>query len=444
MSLPESPKPASLPGVKSLILFWVIFGVLGFCGPFTITVISESPYFYRWEKLVTAPSEMDKLLSGNGGQIFITTTAGQILSCDTYKQEQCWIPDINPSKAPYPQPTPAKCNYSSSYFNNLTHPPRNIVDCIEIDIQAAEASTTVLYAIDQQGYFWRWDRGFTNNRMGAVFLAPLSGLIGLLIGSGVWTIRWYLIKRSLSKDQIPVYSRIKSFALWFLVVLPLLLIISIAVLADIMIVDSRRPSAQNDPIFTSVAATLNAESTLNAQSFLTAVTPNPAGPAYDFVAECDSAKWVVENRLVVACSTPYLGMDPFVDVLELQVLDKQAGLSGKALLFNLPGAYSYLLGTYPVWKIQSGDHFRAILGCKGDISQCDVVFSLYLVKQDESRILQGNWEITGDSPSTEIYVDLSRFAGQQVSFQLIANKSNNGEFQSILLVNPLIVNLPEK
>lgn len=436
MTLPESPKPVTLPGVKSLIVFWVIFCLLGFCGLFIITIITKLDSTIQWEKLVPAPPNIDKLLGDKSGIILVRTTTGQILSCSPYKRDECWIPNIllsDPIK---------QCDLSSNYFNPLTHPPRDIVDCVEVQV-TTQCLYTSVYARDQQGYIWRWQRGCPGERFDTLFYAPFFGLFGILIGSGVWTIWWYLRKRSLSKKQLLAPDRRRSFVLWTLVAFPMLCIISVSLVSGIYYLYATRSFSQENPIFASVDTTANAKMTAIAQPFLISITPNPAGPAYDFASECDSGKWYAGLNIEITCSTHYFGMSPFIETVELQAKDWLGGFSGKALLFSLPAGHTHLWGDFPAWNIQPGDHFLATLGCKREISNCDVQFTLFLMQRDESRILQGSWVVTSESPTTDIDVDLSRFAGKQVLLELSIYKSNDsGTFQSILLVNPRIINLP--
>lgn len=436
MALPESPKPVTLPGVKSLIVFWVIFGLLGLCGLFTITIITGLDSSVQWEKLIPAPPNIDKLLGDKSGIILVRTTTGQILSCAPNKRDECWIPNIllsDPIK---------QCDLSSNYFNPLTHPPRNIVDCVDVQVTTQYLHTSV-YARDQQGYIWRWLSRDPGDRFDTLIFAPCLGLFGILIGSGVWTIWWYLRKRSLSKKQLPAPDRSRSFVLWTLVTLPMLCIISVSLVSGIYYFNGTRFFSQENPIFASVDTTANAKMTAIAEPFLISITPNAAGPAYDFASECDSGKWYAELNFEITCSTHYFGMGPFIETLELQAKDWQAGFSGKALLFSLPAGHTHLWGDFPAWNIQPGDHFHATLGCKGEISECDMQFDLALMQRDESRILQGFWVVTSESLTTDIDVDLSRFAGKQVLLELSVYKLNDsGTFQSILLVNPRIINLP--
>lgn len=439
MSTAEPPKPASLPGVKSLILLWVIFGILGFCGPYTLIVISELDYFVHWEKVGTAPPEMGKLLGGNVGQIFIRTTAGQILSCNTSENDECWIPDI------YLSGQVRQCDISSEYFNSLTHPPRDIVDCVEIQDTGAEYSLTIVYALDQQGYIWKWQTGGPGPTLLTIVFAPLFGLLGVMIGSGVWTIRWALRKRSLSKDQLQPSDRTRSFALWTLVALPVLCVLSIAVVINIADIFHTRPSTQNDPIYTSAAATLNVEQTANAVPFLIAVTPNPAGPAYDFADQCQSAKWSSLPDANIICSGPHSELEPSVERLLIGTGSGELQLVGNELLFNLPQDYGLLIGDYPVWDVRTGDHFRAVLKCHDPARECDLIFSIKLRQQDGRSTLIGQWRVTTNPKDADIDVDLSRFVGERVSFSLEVRKTNgNRPEKAAYLIIPRIENTPSK
>jgi len=426
MSLTEPTKPASLPGIKSLLVFWIVFGVLGFCGIYVISSIKKLDSTVHWEKVVHAPPKMDKLLGDYDGLILVRTISGQILSCNSSNQDECWIPAIHQLNRKN------ECDPKSNYFNPQTHPPRNFVDCVDKYIASTEDPFLLVYALDKEGYIWRLESEDFGGRIDPRILAPFFGIFGLLIGSGVWTIWWYLRKRSLSKELLPTTNRIKSLILWSIVILPMCFLIT------------RCSPRINYLSLFSTDPTANAIGTSIAQPFLVAVTPNPSGPAYNFASECSSAMWYVGYQQEFDCSAHFSGTKPYVDVVDLQAIDGLSGFSGQALQFNLSAPNSRLRGSYPVWKIQPGDHFQATLACKSDIADCNLVFSLFLIRRDLSGILQGQWEVTGDRPTREIDVELSKFIGQQVLFQLYVFKTDfAGQFPSILLINPRIINFPD-
>ncbi len=85
----------------------------------------------------------------------------------------------------------------------------------------------------------------------------------------------------------------------------------------------------------------------------------------------------------------------------------------------------WIMGIYPVYKVKTGDHFMAEIGCLANSSGCDVNMSLgYQIPGKPVKHL-GTWRERFEGLHTRIDIDLTPLAGQSVQF--ILNVSNIGQ-----------------
>lgn len=86
-------------------------------------------------------------------------------------------------------------------------------------------------------------------------------------------------------------------------------------------------------------------------------------------------------------------------------------------------------GKYPAMRIESGHHFRAIIGCTYETSGCDVNFQLdYQIGSGPIQTLR-TWHEVYDKTFAPVDVDLSSLAGSDVRLILtvLANGSSNND-----------------
>lgn len=82
-------------------------------------------------------------------------------------------------------------------------------------------------------------------------------------------------------------------------------------------------------------------------------------------------------------------------------------------------------GEYPEFKVETGDHFQTIVGCLDGAEDCDVIFQLrYKIGDGDPQTIWETHEVYDDA-FTEVDVDLSFLAGQNVKFilRVLANGS---------------------
>lgn len=97
-----------------------------------------------------------------------------------------------------------------------------------------------------------------------------------------------------------------------------------------------------------------------------------------------------------------------------------------------------ITGKYSAINIQSGDHFKALLGCLNKANDCNMIFKLeYQIGSDPVKPL-GQWNEIYEGEYYPVDIDLSFLSGQKVKFILtiLANGSSHEDYG--LWVNPSI------
>ncbi len=86
-------------------------------------------------------------------------------------------------------------------------------------------------------------------------------------------------------------------------------------------------------------------------------------------------------------------------------------------------------GTYPAFKVKSGDQFKASIGCLQEAVGCDVMFQLNYRVDGGSLKNLGTWTEVYDGRVNRVKVDLTPLAGKSVQFVLtvLANGSADND-----------------
>jgi hypothetical protein len=175
-----------------------------------------------------------------------------------------------------------------------------------------------------------------------------------------------------------------------------------------------------------------------------AVTATPAAPllAVDFVNVACQAQWQ-SNDGVLPC--PGQEGDPrgFVAIENRAVLEDGTTASVPSLMtFPSSSTDGYILGLYPAYLVQPGDHFMASVGCEHNANSCSVLFRLsYLDSSGAARDLWSVGEFY-DGKYSNVDVDLSQLAGQQVRFVLSAGSLGGSTGDRALWIGPRIAHTP--
>lgn len=140
--------------------------------------------------------------------------------------------------------------------------------------------------------------------------------------------------------------------------------------------------------------------------------------AYDFAANAGSAAWTGSAGALIFPGTEGdakgFALKQDKPRLENGVTDTNPGL-----LTVPPNAYDgWIQGVYPAFRVEKGDHFKSIVNCEYNASNCYVTFRLdYLTGSNPVRTLWSFREkYEGSYYRTDI--DLSALAGQDVKFIL--------------------------
>jgi uncharacterized repeat protein (TIGR01451 family) len=166
-------------------------------------------------------------------------------------------------------------------------------------------------------------------------------------------------------------------------------------------------------------------------------TPS-ADTAYDFAVNACSAVWF-SGAGQLPC--PGVDGDPKGFVLKLSnpwletgALDTRPGL----LTFPQDAQNGYIQGFYPRFHVQDGDRFRSTIGCEGGATNCYVAFRLDYELGGTIRTFWGPFLERYDGRPYSVDVDLSRLAGQDVTFILTVLSAGMATGDRALWVGPII------
>jgi hypothetical protein len=171
----------------------------------------------------------------------------------------------------------------------------------------------------------------------------------------------------------------------------------------------------------------------------TVITPTQApGTVYDFVTNMCLAKWV-SGAGVLPCPGTDGDVKGFVLKLENPQLETGAFDTRPGLLTNPQNTTNgYIQGTYPAFRVQSGDHFQSIINCQYNATSCYVVFRLdYQIGDAAPKTF---W-IFGEKYEGQYYQadkDISSLAGQDVKFILTVMAGTYATGDRALWVAPRI------
>lgn len=89
-----------------------------------------------------------------------------------------------------------------------------------------------------------------------------------------------------------------------------------------------------------------------------------------------------------------------------------------------------ITGKYSAVNIQTGDHFRALIGCLNKANDCNMIYKLeYQIGSNPAKLL-GQWNEIYEGEYYPIDIDLSFLSGQKVKFILtiLANGSSHEDY----------------
>jgi len=145
---------------------------------------------------------------------------------------------------------------------------------------------------------------------------------------------------------------------------------------------------------------------------------------YNFITNICNADWRSDAGSL-PCSGGVGSESGYVTVMDDPVIEKNYQENELALA-TVPQKTNdgFIRGQYPEFEVQAGQHFKAVVGCLDNASDCDVIFRLnYRAADDSVNTLWENHQ-EYDGKIEHVDVDLSPLAGQKVRFILYV--STNG------------------
>ncbi len=163
---------------------------------------------------------------------------------------------------------------------------------------------------------------------------------------------------------------------------------------------------------------------------------------YDFASNVCAAQWQ-SNTGVLPCPGTDGSAKGFVLRLDHAQLEDGTTTALPAILtFPLDAADGYILGVYPDYDVQSGDHLQASVGCEYGATACSVLFRVsYLDPASSPHDLWTLGEFY-DGKHFNLDLDLSQAAGQKVKFVLYVGSLGSATGDRALWVAPRVVHFP--
>ena len=142
---------------------------------------------------------------------------------------------------------------------------------------------------------------------------------------------------------------------------------------------------------------------------------------YDFALNYCNASWS-SSAGELPCPGEAGDEDGFVKLIDNPILEI-ARLENEPALWTVPQRTNdgFLRGVYPEIEIETGNHFKTVVGCLTDSKNCDLLFRInYRVDNGEIQMLREIREVY-DGKITSVDIDLSALDGQDVQFILEVN-----------------------
>jgi photosystem II stability/assembly factor-like uncharacterized protein len=168
--------------------------------------------------------------------------------------------------------------------------------------------------------------------------------------------------------------------------------------------------------------------------------PAPAVSGYDFAANACSAQWKSGAGIL-----PCPGTDGDINgyAINLNSTQLEDGTMGPApsLIVAPQSKYNgYIQGTYPLFTVLSGDHFRGSTGCAYGFG-CYVTFRLDYMTSTGAVKTFWTWRESNDKKNNSFDLNLAPLAGQNVRFILTILATGSATNDKATWVAPSIVRL---
>jgi len=147
------------------------------------------------------------------------------------------------------------------------------------------------------------------------------------------------------------------------------------------------------------------------------VVGNVSNYHYDFALEYCNAIWRSETGRI-PCGNAATPSNGSVQFLTAPALENRHENEPTIWVHPNEARDGWVEGSYPAIDIQSGDSFKAWVGCLEGYDLCDVTFYLAYTDENNHTFTVDRWHEVYDNQVTMIDLDLSSLAGQSVQFIL--------------------------
>lgn len=163
------------------------------------------------------------------------------------------------------------------------------------------------------------------------------------------------------------------------------------------------------------------------------------GTVYDFALNACSAQWFSAKGNL---KCPGAAIDQSGFVLQQSGVHLEDGASSAQLgLLTVPenNFNGYIRGVYPSFKVQQGDHFKAIINCEEKATSCRVLFRVDYQLADGTVRDFSAFSENYDGKYSVVDLDLTPLAGKEVRFVFTVLSLGPASGDRALWVDPRIV-----
>lgn len=145
----------------------------------------------------------------------------------------------------------------------------------------------------------------------------------------------------------------------------------------------------------------------------------------------------------IDCPSEDYDVSGFVQYLDEPVME-EGRVENEPGLWVIPEGTEdgYISGTYPEFRIRTGDHFRTVVSCLDKNTECNLQFRLeYQVGDGEVKTL-GKWSEAYEGKYTVVDVDLTPLADKKIKLILTVRAGDEFDQDSGLWLNPSVWRSP--
>jgi len=161
---------------------------------------------------------------------------------------------------------------------------------------------------------------------------------------------------------------------------------------------------------------------------------------YNFAKNTFDAGWESSVDPNITCPSEENFDQGFVQPINMPKLEDGKTYDEPSILtYPDQGKSSYMVGRYPGFVVEEGDHFKATIGCQYGAEDCNVRYTLRIIRTGEGYDRLGMWHEVYEGLFYPIDVDLSDFAGQEVEIVLSVIAVDDTGDNFALWLNPRVI-----